>query len=101
MSRWQIKSLFFYSHHGDRVALEFKSSAVNIIVGISYSGKSAIIEAIDYCMGSGECHIPGIVRDACSWVGLLWQRDKTEIFIARKIPPIGGKSKEEVCYIVG
>ncbi|MBX7135531.1 MAG: DUF3732 domain-containing protein [Fimbriimonadaceae bacterium] len=101
MSRWQIKSLAFYSHHGSRRDLIFDLSAVNIIVGESNTGKSAIIEAIDYAMGAGECHIPGIVRERCSWVGVCWVRDKTEVFICRRVVQLPRKSSEDVFYSVG
>lgn len=100
MSRWQIRALYFYSHDDQRTGIEFAPSAVNIIVGPSYTGKSAIIESLDYCMGSGECHIPGIVRESCSWVGVLWFRDDTEIFIARRLPPLG-KSHEDTHFVIG
>lgn len=100
MSRWQIRALYFYSHHDQRTELEFIPSAVNIIVGPSYSGKSAIIDTIDYCMGAGECHIPGIVRESCSWVGILWFKGNTEILVCRRVPK-SGKSSEDVHFIVG
>ena len=101
MSRWQIKSLLFYSHHGKRVSLDLAPSALNIVVGQSYSGKSALVEALDYSMGAGECHVPGIVREACSWVGTVWFCDKTEILICRRLPPFGAKSNQDVHYMVG
>lgn len=101
MTRWQIKSVLFYSHDGRRVELLFKLNDVTIIVGESYSGKSAIIEAIDYAMGASQCHIPGIVRETCSWVGILWVRDKSEFLICRKVPPLNAKSSEEVFVSIG
>src|SRR5262245_21724186 len=101
MSRWQLWSLLFYSHHGKRVSLDLTPSAVNIVVGQSYSGKSALVEALDYSMGAGDCHVPGIVREACSWVGALWFREKTEILICRRVPPVGAKSNADVHYAVG
>ncbi len=101
MSRWQIRSLSFYSHHGSRRDLTLDLSAVNIIVGESNTGKSAIIEAIDYAMGAGECHIPGIVRERCSWVGVCWVRDKTEVFICRRVVQLPRKSSEDVFYSIG
>lgn len=100
MSRWQIRRMYFYSHDDQRTELELTPSAVNIIVGPSNTGKSAIIESLDYCMGSGECHIPGIVRESCSWVGVLWFKDATEVFIARRLPPLG-KSNEDTHFLIG
>lgn len=101
MSRWQIKTVLFYSHDSRRVDLECKLNDVTIIVGESYSGKSAIIEAIDYVMGASQCHIPGIVRETCSWVGVLWSRDKGQILICRKVPDLLSKSSEDVHFAVG
>lgn len=101
MSRWQIKSVLFYSHDSRRIELEFKPNDVTIIVGESYSGKSAIIEAIDYAMGASQCHIPGIVRETCSWVGVLWVRDKGQILICRRVPELLAKSSEDVHFSVG
>lgn len=101
MSRWQIRSLLFFSHDNRRVVIGLTPAAVNIIVGVSYTGKSALIEAFDYCMGSGECHIPGIVREACSWVGVLWEKEKTQILICRAIPRPPKKSSEDVHFVLG
>lgn len=100
MSRWQIRRLYFYSHDDQRTHLDFTASAVNIIVGPSYTGKSAITESLDYCMGSSKCHIPGIVRESCSWVGVLWFKDDTEVFLARRLPPLG-QSNEDMHFAVG
>ena len=101
MTRWQIKSVLFYSHDGRRVELSFKLNDVTIVVGESYSGKSAIIEAIDYAMGASQCHIPGIVRETCSWVGIVWIRERSEFLICRRVPPLTAKSSEEVFVSIG
>lgn len=101
MSRWQIKSVLFYSHDNRRVELPFTRDGVTIIVGESYSGKSAIIEAIDYAMGASQCHIPGIVRETCSWVGILWIHEKSEFLICRRVPPLNARSSEEVYVSIG
>ncbi|MBA4019770.1 MAG: hypothetical protein C0483_21605 [Pirellula sp.] len=96
MSRWQIKSVLFYSHDSRLLQLDFALSKLTIIVGESYSGKSAIIESIDYVMGSTKSHIPGVVAETCSWVGVVWAKDKSEIIMCRKLPPLLGKSTDDV-----
>ncbi len=101
MSRWQIKKVLFYSHNSLRVDLDFNLNDVTIIVGESYSGKSAIIETIDYAMGAKECQISGIVGDACSWVGVLWCRDKSHVLMIRRLPPLLAKSSGEMYYAAG
>lgn len=101
MSRWQISKVFFYSHDARRVEIEFNLNDATIIVGESNSGKSAIIEAIDYAMGSTECQIPGIVGDACSWVGVLWCRGKMQILMCRRLPPLLANTCSEMYYDAG
>ena len=60
---------------------------VNIITGASKTGKSAVIPIIDYCLGSGKCAIPvGVIRDACSWFGVVIHTVEGEKLIARKEP---------------
>lgn len=67
--------------------VEFIPNGVNIITGASRTGKSAIIPIIDYCLGSGECTIPvGIIRDACSWFGILIDLKGEQLLICRKEP---------------
>lgn len=67
--------------------VEFSSNGVNIITGASRTGKSAIIPIIDYCLGSGECTIPvGIIRDTCSWFGVLFELENEQMLICRKEP---------------
>ncbi len=101
MSRWQIKYLLFYSHDNQRVELPFDLSAVNIIVGERNTGKSALIDSLDYCMGASECHIPGIIAEKCSWVGVVWAKERTEIVICRALPIPPRKSKEDTYYAIG
>lgn len=101
MSRWQLKGIFLYSHDSRRRDLLFDINAVNIITGRSGSGKSAICEVIDYCLGSKHCHVPGVVRDATSWVAILLVNDSTQAFIARRIPDADKLSTEEMFLAFG
>jgi hypothetical protein len=74
---------------------------MNIITGASKTGKTALIEIIDYCMGSGDCGIPeGVIRKTVQWVGIRIQVTKGQVFIARKLPEPGVKSSSEVFYEV-
>lgn len=101
MSRMQIAAIYLYSHHDQRLDLDFDLSAVNVLVGVSYSGKSSLIEVIDYCLGASQCHIPGVVREATSWVGVLWRNGKSDILLCRRVPPPAALSSEDVYFSVG
>lgn len=101
MRRWNIRKLVLYSRNEQKKEIEFDLEAVNIITGRPHSGKSAIIEIIDYCLGSTECHIPEMVKERTSWVGVLWQKDKTQSFICRRVPKRPAKQSGDVFFRTG
>ncbi len=65
----------------------FEPGALNVISGSSRTGKSAIIPIIDYCLGSEKCTIPvGVIRDACSWFGIVIRTAEGQKLLARREP---------------
>lgn len=48
----KIHSIHLYSRDGQRRDLKFKADGLNIITGRSSTGKSALSEIIEYCMGT-------------------------------------------------
>lgn len=83
----QIKSLIFYSKKGKKRILPFEIGQVNIITGESKTGKTAIIEIINYCLGNYECKISeGVIRHAVEWFAILLQFKDEQVFIARQNP---------------
>ena len=64
---FQIMDVVLYGFNGQRRAVSLLPGKLNIITGASKTGKTALIEIIDYALGSGECRIPaGIIRKAVS-----------------------------------
>jgi predicted AAA+ superfamily ATPase len=62
---FQILDIILYSFNGERRILSLRPGELNIITGASKTGKTALIEIIDYCLGSDECKIPeGVIRSA-------------------------------------
>jgi hypothetical protein len=67
--------------------LQFEAGTLNVISGVSRTGKSAIIPVIDYCLASGTCTIPvNTIRDACAWFGVIVRTDAGERLLARREP---------------
>ncbi|WP_202107692.1 DUF3732 domain-containing protein [Succinivibrio dextrinosolvens] len=98
----QIRELVIYSKSGHKRTISFSIGKVNIITGKSKSGKSAVGDIIEYCLGGNSCHIAeGIVRDNALWYGLLLQFDTNKVFVARKNPDEGRQSSSACYYIVG
>lgn len=79
--------------------LGLKTGHVNVITGASKTGKSALIDIVDYCFGSGQCRVPeGPIRRAVSWFGLRLQLAEGQAFVARRCPGPGAASSED-CFV--
>lgn len=95
----QILDIVVFSHHGQQRVLPLKTGAVNIITGASKTGKSALVDIVDYCFGAGECRVPeGPIRRSVSWFGLRLQLDSGQAFIARRCPDVRSISSED-CFV--
>jgi len=86
----KIKSIHIYSYDGRRRDLRFQEG-LNVITGRSSTGKSALSEIVEYCMGRSSFNIPeGIIRDRVSWFSVIYQFDGEQILVAKPSPgPLG------------
>src|SRR5260370_19579184 len=83
---FQIKEIVVWPKNSNFNArrLPFELGALNVISGISRTGKSAIIPIIDYCLGSDKCTTPvNTIRDACSWFGVIVRTSSGEKLFVR------------------
>lgn len=95
----QIRAIVAYSHDGRSRTLNIEPGRANIISGDSRTGKSAVLDIVNYCFGSKECNVPeGIVRRNVSWFGLLLQTKKGQAFVARQVPLGDARSSEAVYF---
>jgi hypothetical protein len=93
----QIREIVLYSWTGQRRRLPLKLNAVNIITGDSATGKTALTDIIDYCLGSGTCEVPrGRITSTVSWYALLLQVNDFEVFVARQAPEERAQSSQRV-----
>ncbi|HCI5999603.1 TPA: DUF3732 domain-containing protein [Klebsiella variicola subsp. variicola] len=89
----KIRSIHIYSHDGQRRDLHFKVDGLNVITGRSSTGKSALSEIIEYCMGRSSFNVPeGIIRDRVAWFAVIYQFEREQVLIAKPSPPGGGAS---------
>jgi hypothetical protein len=95
----QIVEIVLFSHDGDRRSLPFRTGHVNVVTGASKTGKSALIDIVDYVFGSSECRVPeGPIRRAVSWFGLRLQLADGQAFVARRCPA-PDKASSQDCYV--
>ncbi len=89
MNRWNIEKIFFLGEEGKFRMIELDVGRVNVITGASGTGKSAVIKALDYCLGSSECQLPVYVRRRCVAVGVKWINGQDELISCRQVPTVG------------
>lgn len=93
----QIKTIALYRVNGQIRTLNFKLGAVNIITGKSRTGKSALIDIVDYCLGRSTFNVfEGVNRDVVAWYAVVLQVDGGQILLAKPPPAIGVKSQSGV-----
>lgn len=86
----KIKSIHIYSHDGQRRDLPFKVDGLNVITGRSSTGKSALSEIIEYCMGRSTFNVPeGAIRDKVAWFAVIYQFPQEQVLIAKPTPTHG------------
>lgn len=89
----KISSIHIYSHDNQRRDLRFHVDGLNVITGRSSTGKSALSEIIEYCMGRSTFNVPeGIIRDKVSWFAVIYQFENEQVLVAKPTPPGGGAS---------
>ncbi|MBA3699730.1 MAG: DUF3732 domain-containing protein [Planctomycetes bacterium] len=89
----KISSIHIYSHDCQRRDLRFKVDGLNVITGRSSTGKSALSEIIEYCMGRSSFNVPeGVIRDKVAWFAVIYQFENEQVLVAKQTPPGGGSS---------
>jgi hypothetical protein len=99
---FQILDLVLYGYNSQKRVVEFRPGQLNIITGGSDTGKTALIDIIDYCLGSDTCHIPDgkPIRKTVEWVGIKLKVIDGQVFISRKLPERGKSSSNDIYYEV-
>ena len=89
----KIRSIHIYSHNGQRRDIRFKVDGLNVITGRSSTGKSALSEIIEYCMGRSSFNVPeGVIRDKVAWFAVIYQFQNEQVLVAKPTPPGGAAS---------
>ena len=83
----KIQDIIIYSHSGELRRISFKVAGLNIITGRSSTGKSALSDIVEYCMGQSDFNIPeGPIRDKVAWYAVIYQFPGEQVLIAKPAP---------------
>ena len=92
-----ISAVVLYGYHGEKRVLPFRTHGLSVVTGNSKTGKSAIIDIVDYCLGRGSYNVAeGEIRRKVSWFGLHLSKEGDEVFVARDNPGPGASTGSRV-----
>ena len=85
----KIKSIHVYSHDGRRRDVKFNIDGLNVITGRSSTGKSALSDIVEYCMGRSTFNVAeGVIRDKVSWFAVIYSFVGEEVLVAKPTPGV-------------
>ncbi|VVE37768.1 hypothetical protein PCO31110_04029 [Pandoraea communis] len=80
-------SITLWSKNGQRRSLEFARNRVNVLSGESHTGKSALLDIIDYCFLASSHKLPdSIINENVGWYGLRFYVNDKTYALARRSP---------------
>lgn len=84
----QLDAIVLYSHDGRQRTLTFERGRLNVISGLSRTGKSELLKIIDFCAGRRTPELaPGPISNKVSWFAALFvAADGRRVFAARPRP---------------
>ena len=98
----QIRAIVLYSRTGRRRIVEFEPGSLNIVTGFSATGKSALLDIVEYCLGRNTLVMPvGPITETVGWYGLLLAHGTTQVFIGRPAPGEGATTTQQAMVEIG
>lgn len=98
----QIKAVVLYSHGGKRRIIDFEPGRLNVVTGVSKTGKSALLDIVEFCLGRDTLVMPvGPITKTVAWYGVLLEHGATRIFIGRPTPDPGVASTQRAMLEIG
>lgn len=99
----QLISVALYHQDGRVRPVNFRPGRLNIVTGASRTGKSALLDIVDFCLGRDDAPIPRTTTfSAVAWYGTLWQLDDgSRAFMGRPMIKPGKASTTQAMLQLG
>lgn len=99
----QLRAVVIYHSDGKRMhEVQLATGSLNVIPGVSDTGKSSLLEIVDYCLGSGDHRISKEDQlDSIHWYGLRLEIDGKPVFVARERPAFEKNVSEQAMLRIG
>lgn len=83
--KFNIEKIILWLKNGKCREIKFLPNKVNVITGDSNTGKTAILEIIDYCFFASTSKISeSMINENVSWYGLVFNINDKKYTVARK-----------------
>jgi hypothetical protein len=96
----QLRALGLYSHDGRLRPLRFEQGALNVISGLSRTGKTELLKIVDFCSGRRTPNLaPGPITRKVAWFAALFQAaDGRRVLVMRPQPTGQSTTTAMVAY---
>jgi hypothetical protein len=96
----QLRALGLYSHDGELRPLRFRVGTLNVISGLSRTGKTELLKIIDFCAGRRTPNLaPGpITRKVAHFAGVFEGADGRRVVVVRPQPTGQSATTAMVAY---
>ena len=93
--KFYIESLHLWLVNGRKRLISFLPNKVNVITGDSHTGKTAILDIVDYCLFASRHRISeSIINENVLWYGLCIHVNDKVYMLARRAP-VGPATSQE------
>lgn len=91
----QLIAIILYGVAGQQRTISFKPGALNVVTGVSATGKSALLDIVDFCLGRSTLTMAvGPISDRVSWYAVIVQLPNGQAFVARPAARRGAASTQ-------
>ena len=97
---FQLRSLLLYRSDGEVRSVNFEAGSLNIITGASKTGKSSIIDIIDYCLASTSFNVAaGVIRETVAMYGLVLDLGEGQHALLARPKPLGRQASTSAMHL--
>jgi hypothetical protein len=98
----QLLAIILYNAAGDQRIVSFRAGALNVVTGDPGSGKSALLDIVDFCLGRSTVTMAvGPITRTVSWYAVLLQLPAGRAFVARPAAQPGAASSSRAMIEIG
>jgi hypothetical protein len=98
----QLIAIILYGVDGRQRIIRFRLGALNVVTGVSATGKSALLDIVDFCLGRNTVTMAvGPITDRVDWYAVLVDLPGGQAFVARPAVKPGQASTQQAMIELG